>query len=130
MNERIRSHFDEIEVRIIESSAIVSYQVMRRDISPSDGKLRIRSTLTDGGVFECFLYVEDTEYQIQPLKYSYHWQDSTGNPIRRMDNAPHHPNLSFAPDHLHIGTDHVEGFPGDPDIFAFIDELERSLSKE
>jgi len=34
MNERIRSHFDEIEVRLIESSVILAYQITRRDISP------------------------------------------------------------------------------------------------
>jgi hypothetical protein len=40
MNERIRSHFDEIETRLIECPVILSYQITRRDISPDDGKLR------------------------------------------------------------------------------------------
>ena len=55
MNERVRRHFDEIEVRLIECPLILSYQIIRRDISPDDGKLRIRSALSGGGVFECFL---------------------------------------------------------------------------
>jgi len=45
MNERVRSHFDEIEARLIECPVIVSYQIIRRDISPDDGKLRIRSVI-------------------------------------------------------------------------------------
>jgi hypothetical protein len=45
MNERVRIHFDEIEARLIECPAILSYRIIRRDISPDDGKLRIRSTL-------------------------------------------------------------------------------------
>ena len=34
MNERIRSHFDEIEARLIACPVILSYQIIRRDISP------------------------------------------------------------------------------------------------
>jgi len=72
MNERVRNHFDEIEARLIECPVILSYEITRRDISPDDGKLRIKSALTGGGVFECFLYVKDTGYRIHPLKYSFH----------------------------------------------------------
>lgn len=130
MNERIRLHFDEIEARLIECPAIISYQIIRRDISPDDGKLRIRSALIGGGIFECFLYVKDTDRGIHPLKYSFHWQNSEGKLFRRLDNAPHHTDLLYAPHHLHIGADHVEGFFGKPDIFAFIDEMEMNLIKE
>ena len=130
MNERVRIHFDEIEARLIECPAILSYRIIRRNISPDDGKLRIRSVLIGGGVFEFFLYVKDTGYCIHPLKFSFHWQNAEGKPVRRLDNAPHHTDLPYAPHHLHIGADHVEGFFGNPDIFAFIDEMERDLIKE
>lgn len=126
MNERVRRHFDEIEARLIECPAILAYQIVRRDISPDDGKLRIRATLAGGGVFECFLYVR-AGYFSNPVKYSFHWQDAQGKTVRRWDNAPHHKDLAFAPHHLHIGDDHVEGFSGNPDIFAFIDQMERTL---
>jgi hypothetical protein len=127
MNERIRSHFDEIEARLIECPVIRAYQITRKDISPDDGKLRIKSALTGGGVFECFLYLKDTGHSIYPLKFSFHWQDEEGKTVRRLDNAPHHPDLPYAPNHLHIGTDHVEGFSGSPDIFAFIDKMEMNI---
>jgi len=127
MNERVRRHFDEIEARLIECPVILAYQIIRRDISPDDGKLRIRSVLTGGGVFECFLYVEDTGDRIHPLKYSFHWQDGEGKPVRRLDNAPHHPDLPYTPHHIHIGAGDIEGFSGNPDIFAFIDDTERTL---
>jgi hypothetical protein len=127
MNQRVRRDFDEIEARLIESPAILAYQIIRRDISPEDGKLRIKSTLAEGGVFEVFLYVRDTGYLSHPVKYSFHWQDAHGKTIRRLDNAPHHKDLTYAPHHLHIGDDHVEGFSGNPDIFAFIDQMERTL---
>jgi hypothetical protein len=183
MNERVRSHFDEIEARLIECPVILSYQITRRDISLDDGKLRIKSdalvksqefppprrgrvrvgvvsgwiqsclfplpfipsrrgrgkwtfyefvksALIGGGVFECFLYVKDTGHRIYPLKFSFHWQDAEGKPVRRLDNAPHHTDLPYAPNHLHTGADHVEGFSGNPDIFAFIDKMERNLIKK
>ena len=81
-------------------------------------------------LIECFLYVKDTGYPSYPLKYSFHWQDAQGKTIRRWDNAPHHTDLPCAPHHLHIGDDHVEGFPGRPDIFAFIDEMEWTLVRK
>jgi len=130
MNERIRSHFDEIEARLIECPAILSYQITRRDISLDDGKLRIKSVLSGGGVFECFLYVKDTGYCIHSLKYSFHWQDAEGKTVRRLDNAPHHADLPYAPHHLHTGADDVEGFSGKPDFFEFIDKIERNWIKK
>lgn len=54
MNEGVRIHFDEIEARLIECPAILSYRIIRRDISPDDGKLRIRSTLIGGAYLNAF----------------------------------------------------------------------------
>jgi hypothetical protein len=130
MNERVRSHFDEIEARLIECPVILSYQIIRRDISPDDGKLRIRSTLSGGGAFECFFYVKDIEDRLHLLKYSFHWQNAEGKTVKRLDSAPHHTDLPYAPHHLHIGADHVEGFYGNPDLFAFIDDMERTLVRK
>lgn len=130
MNEGIRRHFDEIEARLIECPVISAYQIVRKEISLDDGKLRIKSDLTGGGIFECFLYVKDEGAQINLLKYSFHWQDAQGKQVRRLDNAPHHGELPFAPRHLHIGADRVEGFSEDPDLFAFVDEMERILIGE
>ncbi len=54
MNPIIANYFDEIEMRLIESPVVASYQQVRREITPTDGKLRIRATLVDGGLFELF----------------------------------------------------------------------------
>lgn len=35
MNDRIRSYFDEIEVRLFECPVVLAYQITRRDISPN-----------------------------------------------------------------------------------------------
>jgi len=64
VNPIIKAYFDAIEVRLIQSHVIDSYQVLRRDITPSDGKLRIKSFLTDGSVLELFEYVAEYYEQI------------------------------------------------------------------
>ena len=49
MNDRIRSHFDEIEARLIECPVILTYQIIRRDISPDDGKEPFQAVLAKRG---------------------------------------------------------------------------------
>ncbi|MBA3035758.1 MAG: hypothetical protein FP814_04610 [Desulfobacterium sp.] len=127
MNKRILQYFNEIEARLIECSAILSFQMIRKDISKNDGKIRVKAALMNGSAFECFLYIKDTGYEIQTLKYSFHWQNPDGTTIRRLDNAPHHLHLPNAPHHLHIGNDIVESFSENPDFFTFLDHIEISL---
>lgn len=124
MNPRIGGLFDEIEVRLIESPVVVSYEMVGREISPNAGKLRFRADLLSGGLLECFVYYRQRGDLLQAEKYSFHWQDAQGQLVRRLDNAPHHTDLPHAPHHLHIGTDHVEGFGGQPDLLDFIAEVE------
>ena len=101
MNPIIASYFDEIEMRLIESPVVASYQQVRREVTPTDGKLRIRATLIDGGLFELFEYVAEEKGRIDLRKYSFHWQDTDGELIRRWDNVRHHMDLPNAPHHLH-----------------------------
>ncbi len=80
---------------------------MEANDTPGEGKLRFRSTLIGGGIFEFFLYVKDTGYRIHPLKYSSHWQNAGGELVKRSDNAPHHSDLPYVPHHNHTGAYHV-----------------------
>jgi hypothetical protein len=43
-------------------------------------------------------------------KYRYHLQDSEGASVSRWDNAPHHPEVSSFPHHIHDG-DEVKSSP-------------------
>ena len=101
MNPIIASYFDEIEMRLIESPVVASYQQVRREVTPTDGKLRIRATLIDGGLFELFEYVTEEKGRMDLRKYSFHWQDADGELICRWDNVKHHMDLPHAPHHLH-----------------------------
>jgi len=101
MNPIIANYFDEIEMRLIASPVVASYQQVRREVMPTEGKLRIRATLIDGGLFELFEYVTEERGRVDLRKYSFHWQDTDGELIRRWDNVRHHMDLPNAPHHLH-----------------------------
>ncbi len=127
MNDRIRGYFDLIEARLIESPAITSFQIIRKEISLTDGKLRVKSTLSDSGVFECFLYVRETGQSISLEKYSLHWQARQGNLVLRRDNAPHFSGLPCAPHHEHT-ADTVRAQSSAADIFTFLDNIEKGMA--
>ena len=127
MNSVIERHFDQVELRLIQSPAIGSYRILRREVAPGDGKLRLKAVLIDGGVIELFEYVTESGGLICLSKYSFHWQDAHGKLKQRWDNAPHHPELPGAPHHIHHANNTVEGIMAAPDIFSVIDQIEETL---
>ena len=127
MNENIRQYFDAIEVRLIESPAVASYQVIRRDISVADGKLRIKSVLSNDDTFEFFIYMVESNRQLILEKYSFHWQDKEGCLLIRMDNAPHFPDMPNTPNHVHKGKEVVEALLKIPELLSFLDEIEKMV---
>ena len=128
MNPGILKFFDTVESRLLESPAFKSYQIISREVAFSEGKLRIRCPLRDGGIAEFFVYVTETEGHLRFLKYSFHWQDVQARLIRRWDNAPHYPDLPNAPHHVHASDGVVSGVDDPPDIFDVIKEIEDALS--
>ena len=127
MNPIIRQHFDAAEARLVQSPVVVSYQILRREIATSDGKLRVKVALTDGGSAELFEYVTESGERISLSKYSFHWQDAQGRLRRRWDNAPHYPNLPNAPHHVHSENDSVREVTDIPDLFFVVREIEKAL---
>lgn len=124
MNENIRRYFDAIEVRLIESPAVASYQVIRRDIAVVDGMMRIKSVLSNDETFEFFIYMVEEKHQLVLDRYSFHWQDKEGCLLIRMDNAPHFPDMPNAPHHVHKGREVVEALLETPQLLPFLDEIE------
>ena len=128
MNPLIEKYFNEIEICLIENPLIRSYDIIRREISPNDGKIRIQAFLNDGGYLELFEYVIERKGELEIAKYSIHWQDRAGQLIRRWDNAPHHPDLPNAPHHLHYADMTVEGVSPNPTFSKVFDTIERLSS--
>ena len=110
MNPEIAARFGHLEQRLLDSDAVSSYVVIRRQITPADGKVRIRARLKDGSTLELFEYVApDAGGQAVRLEYSYHWQNAEGVLIHRWDAVPHHPQLPHTPHHVHMSDGSVEG---------------------
>ncbi|MGB0386287.1 MAG: toxin-antitoxin system TumE family protein [Ardenticatenaceae bacterium] len=127
MNPIIRTHFDSVKARLTLSRAIISYRILRREVATSDGKLRIKAALRDGGVAEFFEYVAQSGEQITLLKYSFDWRDVSGKLRQRWDNAPHDLDLPHAPHHVHEANHTVRGVSNVPDLLSVIDEIEKAL---
>ena len=128
MNRTIARYFDEVEARLIASPAVVTYRVSRREVTPGDGKMRVKANLSDGGMAELFEYVIESGGQLVVHKYSFHWQDARENLVRRWDNAPHHPEMIHAPYHLHHSDESVVPTDGAMDMFQVIEEIEKSMA--
>jgi hypothetical protein len=124
MNTTIARYFDEIEERLLSSGVVAAYSVLRREIAPSDGKLRVKAILSDGGTAELFEYVTEAAGRVTARKYSFHWQDAQGKLVRRWDNAPHYP----VRDHSHEPDGAVAERAGAMNMLEAIEEIEKGAS--
>ncbi len=130
MKSEIATHFDCLERRLLESDAVSGYTVVRREITPTDGKVRIRAQLRDGGLLELFEYVAlDAGGQVTRLKYGYHWQNVNDLLVRRWDAVHHHPQLPHAPHHVHLPDGSVEGVADPPDAIEVLAHIEAMLGR-
>lgn len=127
MNPFIEQHFAQVELCLLRSPMIGSYHILRREVAPGDGKLRLKADLIEGGIIELFEYVTESGGRLCLSKYSFHWQDASGKLKRRWDNAPHHPELPGTPHHVHHADNSVVGLRAAPDIFSVIDGIEEDL---
>ncbi len=127
MNALIEQHFTLIEMQLLQSSAIVAYEVLSREVGLIDGKIRIKATLRDQAIVELFEYANESNGQIKALKYSFHWQNAQGGLKKRWDNAPHYPHLPNAPHHLHKADGSVEEVVAIPTALFVIQEIEQTF---
>ncbi len=127
MNPLIEQHFDALELRLLQSPAIQAYQITRREISLTDGKLRLKAALRNDGILELFEYVAINNGKVTLEKYSFHWQDAQGKLVRRWDNAPHFPHLPHAPDHVHQADGTVAGVSTVPSMLTVLEEIEEAI---
>ncbi|MCX6031388.1 MAG: DUF6516 family protein [Chloroflexi bacterium] len=128
MTRSITAYLDSLERAILASPAVSAYVVEQHEVTPTDGKLRIRARLQDHGLLEFFEYVVfDARRQIVRLNYSYHWQDADGSLLRRWDNVNHYRNLPYAPHHVHQPDGTVAGVAKPPDLMRVLTEIEVHL---
>lgn len=126
MNKRIENYFNDIESHIIQNFIIESYDIVKKDISDTDGKIRIKLTLLNKDIVDLFEYIAEEFGNLVMKKYHFHWQDKNNNLKLRWDNAPHHKELDNFPHHIHY-IDRVESFSEIPNIHYVLKKINKEL---
>ena len=102
---------------------IIASEIRFEDIDVNECYIRGVLTLLEGFTLHIAEYVV-TEPVLTRIKYRYHLQNSTGQPVCRWDNVPHHPGIATFPDHRHDGHGDVHPSP----VMSIPDVLDAALS--
>ena len=121
--------FEEYEKLLLASPVVTQFNIAKRRIVEREGFIRGRAELTGGGLLEFseFWSGEEGE-EITLREYTYHWQDAEGQLVQRWDNAPHHPDLPHAPNHVHFADGTTQGNPQPPTLQSVLNEIEPQTS--
>lgn len=94
-----------VNALIIKNENVRRWDIVREEAQGKVGLFRYRLVLIDGSLLEVFERFEVVKGQAQVTKYSFHWQGSDGQLIKRWDNAAHYPEIQTHPSHLHEGDE-------------------------
>ena len=106
-------YLDQVKALIVMNHQVVHWTAAREEAQRDAGLFRYKLILRDGSVIEMFEKFRIMQDAVKVTKYSFHWQDGTGRLRMRWDNAPHHPEVTTHPDHVHAGSE-TNVMPHDP----------------
>lgn len=130
MPDRLAARIDATRDALIRIAWIHSFDVLSERVLEGIGLLRIRALLVNGDILYLLERFEETDGRIAVGKYSFHWQRADGSLIRRWDNAPHHPEITSFPNHLHEGDEnHVLAHEA-VDVFQVLESIEKVLAEQ
>lgn len=120
------AYLETIKLRLIASPVIAEYRIVKERVTRTDRYLRVRATLVNGDFLELVEAFERGVTEIVVIDYRHQWMNAAQSQLRRRwDGAPHHPELSGSPHHVHIERED-EVIPSYPmSILSVLDELER-----
>lgn len=128
MPDRLAARIDATRDALIRIVWIHSFDVLSERVLEGIGLLRIRALLVNGDVLYLLERFEEADGHIAVGKYSFHWQRADGSLIRRWDNAPHHPEITSFPNHLHEGDENHVLAHDVVDIFQVLESIEKALA--
>ena len=121
----VKTYFQRLYDTII-SRGYVEIEQLAIDIwSNQRGAISGQLSFHDGSSMDFGEVIILQERQIVKLRYTYHYQDASGEMIFRYDNAPHHPTVSTHPHHKHVGPTIEPSQP--PDISIVLREIDRFI---
>lgn len=113
----------QVKALIVMNDQVMHWTAAREEAQGDAGLFRYKLMLRDGSVMEMFENSRIMQEAVKVTKYSFHWQDGTGRLRMRWDNAPHHPEVSTHPHHVHAESE-SNVMPHDPvtveEIFSII----------
>lgn len=90
---------------ILLDDQVQHWQIIREEAQGDNGLLRYRLLLCNQDLLDIFERFMVNQGQVTITRYSYHWQQSSQQLVKRWDNAPHYPSLTTYPHHLHEGDE-------------------------
>jgi len=90
---------------ILLDNQVQHWQIIREEEQGDNGLLKYRLLLYDQDLLDVFERFIVKQGQVTITRYSYHWQQSSEQLVKRWDNAPHYPSLTTYPHHLHDGDE-------------------------
>ena len=108
----IEAYLRRLDELLSASALVQDVEIVRRLIRDTEFEkvlhYRYRVLLANGDLVEMTERVLEVQGALDISKYRHHWQDRTGQLIKRWDNAPHYREIDTFPHHLHDGAeDHV-----------------------
>lgn len=129
MDDSFEQWLYRIEAQLLAWSYSHRLTVEYAETGDGVAQYRMRVTLLDGSQLQCVERVRLQPDGLRTEKYSFHWQRPDGYLICRWDNAPHHPELSTFPHHIHESDDtHVLPHKA-MDISGVLERIEKILAK-
>ena len=105
----IKKFLNDLDAFISASHAISEIDIVRRDVRETGFEktviYRYRLKLENGSMIELTERIVEEGANLRTTKYRYHWQNASGDLIKRWDNAPHHPEIHSHPHHVHEGSE-------------------------
>ena len=90
----LSAYLTDIELALIRSPTIATYQIVRSEINTDAGYIRLRATFVNGDFLEAAEYFILEHSAILTDDYRYQWMDGGQTRLhRRWDNTPHFPEL-------------------------------------
>jgi hypothetical protein len=122
---RLRQYLERLRDTIYSRREIeVEYLRVEEVLPDRLGAIGGRLRFYDGSLLAFDETVIERGIVLVKTDYAYHYQRADGTLVFRYDNAPHHPEVSTFPDHIHIqGRVEATEPPDLSNVLSRIDEL-------
>ena len=119
-HEQVAERLMNVRIALLTSPVITDVRVLQEQALGDVGYFRVRSKLANADELMFMERFRRKNDAIAVEKYSFHWQNAEGKLIRRWGNAPHHPEISSFPHHLHDADDSNIRPHGPVDVFEML----------